>query len=77
MSSPPNTTPAKTIAMDDTDKEAAVAMAPVTVVEVQAAAEPVVVGLDISNPERAGHTIISREPRRRTLTSTWVSALQT
>ena len=40
------TTPAKTIAMDDTDEEAAVAMVLAAADEVQAAAEPVVVGTD-------------------------------
>ena len=43
--------------MDDTDEEAAVAMVAAAVDEVQAAAEPVVVGPDTSNLERAGRAI--------------------
>ena len=45
-----HTTPAKEIAMDDTDEVVAVKMAAAAVDEVQAAAEPVTVGPDTSNP---------------------------
>ena len=43
--------------MDDMDEESAVAMVAAAVDEVQAAAEPVVVGPDTSNLERAGRAI--------------------
>ena len=39
--------------MDDTDEAVAVVMAAAALDEVQAAAEPVVVGTDTSNPDRA------------------------
>ena len=49
-----HTTLAEEIAMDNTDVEGGVAMGAAAVDKVQVEAEPVVVGLDTSNPERAG-----------------------
>ena len=47
--------------MDDTDEDAVVAMVAAAVDEVQAAAQPVVVGQDTSNLERAGRAIKAKE----------------
>ena len=46
--------------MNDMDEEVAVAVDAAAVDEVQAAAEPVAVGPDTSNPERAGQATINR-----------------
>ena len=57
--------------MDDMDEEVAVAMAAAAVDEVQAAAEPVVVGPDTSNPEQAGQAT-NDKVGKQTLTCTSV-----
>ena len=58
------TTPVKTIAMDDTDEEVAVAMVAAAVDEVQAAAEPAVGGPDTSNLEQAGRATSAKEGKQ-------------
>ena len=50
--------------MDDTYKEVAVAMDAAGVDEVQAAAEPVVVGPDTSNLDQAGRVINVKEGKQ-------------
>ena len=57
--------------MDDTEEAVAVSMAAAAVDEVQAAAEPVAVGPDTSNPERAGRAT-SGKVGKQTQTRTWV-----
>ena len=50
--------------MDDTDEEVTVERVATAVDEVQAAAEPVVVGLDTSNPEWAGRATNDKEGKQ-------------
>ena len=55
--------------MNDMDGEVAVAMDAAAVDEVQAAAEPVAVGPDTSNPERAGRATsgkLGKQAQKRT-----------
>ena len=58
------TTLAVRIATDEVDGDAATEMAKAAMAVVQAAAEPVVVGLDNSNPEQPGQETRGREYRQ-------------